>query len=177
MDDIQFWIYVIFAIIYFIAKNYGKSKKKSGPDTPDPDRPQTAARPRSFEDLLEEITGNRTLEEAEDGGQDEDERYLQPKPWEQKQVDPSVEEKKSKTLERRFADDESRRIYEESIKMAEGSDIDYTREGHPEIKRLKSTASLEPDTPSPADEIRDMLADTDSAKKAIILGEILNRKY
>ena len=188
MDDIQFWIYVIFAIIYFIAKNFKKNNTK----TPQKGKPRTdqegearMPQPQSFEDLLEEISGRRTVskppvqEEAfDDSFEDQEEaRYLQPKPWESEQSIETADEFEQEGRNRKFADEESKRIYEESIKRAEGADLPYEVDEKFASKKVLRETAEEKETNKFAEEINDMLRDRNDARKAIILGEILNRKY
>jgi hypothetical protein len=188
MDNIQFWIYIIFAIIYFIAKNARKKPNKKAPSDSNrrggqqqTQRPQ----PQSFEDLLEEITGRKSLkeepvviDEADEINQETEERYLAPKPWQEKEEEiRRRNEIEREGNNRRFADDESRRIYEESIRRAEGANIDYRPdESYSDKKVLRETAEDIEENAFVTD-INNMLSNSDSAKKAVILSEILNRKY
>lgn len=187
MDNIQFWIYVIFAIIYFVARNFKKDNKKSPPGQPqDPASDTTTSRPQpqSFEDLLEEITGRRTVatptqEQAFDRPvEEEDERYMQPKPWEEKERKiERANEFEKEGRNRQFADEESRRVYEESIKRAEGADLRYEVDEKFASKKVLRETAEEKETNEFAAEINAMLRDSNEARKAVILGEILNRKY
>ena len=185
MDNIQFWIYVIFAIIYFVAKNFKKGSKNQ--DSPDPreQRPQPT-QAQSFEDLLEEITGRKSLkeqpkqeiEEPDPFAEAFEERYLQPKPWEAEvQERQAKEQREMEGRNRQFADDESRRVYEESIKRAEGAGIEYSLDEHYASRKVLRSTAEEKDGHSIASEIKEMLDNTADARKAVILGEILNRKY
>ena len=65
-------IYIILGIIYFIFTSANKKKKSALPKTPRPDEPQAetlgpppGTRP-SFEELLEEFTTGKTIEEREE---------------------------------------------------------------------------------------------------------------
>lgn len=169
MDDFSFWWYIIAAVIYFLTRS---KKKKTPPARPGTENnPPQTQRPKSFEELLKEIT---------EGPQEVEEPRQEPvvvKP------DPTFEkpkEEKSIRLEgerRMFADDESRKIYEESIKMAEGADLEFKPNEHYRSPRIfKGPESEEEESSTFADEIRDGL-NSDEAKKAIIYAEILNRKY
>ena len=88
------------------------------------------------------------------------------------------EEKKvpeiSKEPVRQFADDESRRIYEESIKQAE---VPVEEEVKSKKPILATNRKEDVEENEFAKEIRSMLQNTDSARKAVVLGEILTRKY
>jgi hypothetical protein len=191
MDDIQFWIYVIFAIIYFVARNFKKDKKKQVPGRPSQsDETTTNTQPQSFEELLEEITGRRSvtsqnnpddrrISEAADPLEDPPkERYLEPKPWEVKEDEiQRTNDIAREGNNRKFADDESRRIYEESIKRAEGADIDYALDKKYANKKVIRSTAEEDETNELANEIKEMFQNADSARKAVIMSEIFNRKY
>ncbi len=166
MDDFSFWWYIIAAVIYFLTR--GKKKEQPNKRPGSENNPPAANQPKSFEDLLKEITEGRPQEEPT---------------FEQEPVviDTEESEKEKQRLEgerRVFADDESRRVYEESIKMAEGADLEFAPDEHFQEPRLfKGTREEEEEEEwSIADEIRDGLNSTE-AKKAVIYSEILTRKY
>ena len=171
MEDFNFWWYIIAAVIYFLTRSKKKKsqQKQSRPgseNNPTPQSPQ-----KTFEELLREITGESTPEPVEQT------------PVEIVKEEPKQEEKKEEPQrlggERRaFADDESRRIYEESIKQAEGFDIEYGPDEHFKEPRLfkYDQEGVEEETSTLADEIREGLKGQD-VQKAIIYSEILNRKY
>ncbi|MBC6411018.1 MAG: hypothetical protein GDA51_06600 [Ekhidna sp.] len=106
-----------------------------------------------------------------------------PEPPEQEPIEIEPEEKqpseyeeniRSERKERVFADDESRRVYEESIKMAEGADIAFERNEH--FKKSRLFQKKDEDEKSYTEEWMDGFG-ADEAKKAVIYSEILNRKY
>ncbi len=180
MDDIQFWVYLIFGGIYLVSRIL---KKKGGDAVPHkPARRHTSApsggtnKPVSFEELLKEFTeGSATEEMKEEQPEPVDSsEVLRRRQWAPKEESRPSYESEGRT--RVFADDESKRVYEESIKNAEGADLAFERDDHFKIK-LKSKSTEEAPTPELASEITNMLRDSDEAKKAVILGEILNRKY
>ena len=187
MDNIQFWIYVIFAIIYFVAKNFKKTQKEDTPQRPsrrvNPDGRSTP-QPQSFEELLEEITGRKSIKTQEEDVQDPFEprpvmeRYQEPKPWEEKERE--IARRNEFELEgrnRKFADEESRRVYEESIKLAEGAVLDYGVDQKYASKKVLRETAEEKQTNKMASEIKAMLSNPDDARKAVILSEIFQRKY
>ncbi|MEO9484790.1 MAG: hypothetical protein ABJG47_15125 [Ekhidna sp.] len=167
MDDFSFWWYIIAAVIYFITR--GKKKKEQQPNArPGSENNPPPSQPKSFEDLLREITEGRTEEEP----------TIEQEPV---VIEPQETEEERRRLEgerRAFADDESRRVYEESIKMAEGSDIEFAPDENFREPRLFKGGSQEEEEEewSIADEIRDGLS-TSEAKKAVIYSEILTRRY
>ncbi|WP_436516530.1 hypothetical protein [Ekhidna sp. To15] len=166
MDDFSFWWYIIAAVIYFLTR--GKKKKEQPNERPGSENNPPTNKPKSFEDLLKEITEGRPEEEP----------IIQQEPV---VIDTRESEKESQSLEgerRVFADDESRKVYEESIKMAEGADIEFAPdENFQEPRLFKGTDKDEEEEEwSIADEIRDGL-NSEEAKKAVIYSEILTRKY
>ncbi|WP_258097088.1 hypothetical protein [Marinoscillum pacificum] len=183
MDDFKIWIYVIAGALYLISRAF---KNKGGDATPaKPVRRSSNAptgrpnKPVSFEELLKEFTeGNSSTEEEE--------YQEQPRPLEARQV---VEERKwaqenkwdddirNEGRNRKFADDESRRVYEESIKNAEGAKLDFERDEHFRIKLKDRKKEEDVNESEFASDIASMLRNPEDARKAVILGEILNRKY
>ena len=165
MDDFSFWWYIIAAVIYFITR--GKKKKEQPNSRPGSENNPTPSQPKSFEDLLREITEGRPSEKT---------TYKQ-EPVEIVSDEKEEDNYKLEGEHRAFADDESRRVYEESIKMAEGADIEFERDEHFQQPRVfKGLQNIEEDEWTIADEIRDGLNSTE-AKKAVIYSEILARKY
>lgn len=176
MDNIQFWIYIAFAVIYFISKSLKQSKKKEAEQQRNFSPLETeedAPKPVSFEDLLEEITGRKTLNQPPSKPNwDKEQEVVANRGGSQ---DTRAFEREGS--ERKFSDEESKKVYEESIKLAST----YAKYDEPQVDSLakwKKLAAVQNHNPTGiAAEIREMLADANGAKKAIILSEILNRKY
>jgi hypothetical protein len=167
MDDIQFWLYIVFGLIYFVGRFLKKKNKPE--DQPEPDtsdrRPQ---RSKTFEELLSEFTDEKNPASA---------------PINENEVKP-VKKSKPITSEasvfeegstRVFSDEESKRIYEASIKKAEGIDLDFAPAEHFKSK-IQRELSAEVSSRF-ASSIREGLRDPEEAKKAVIYAEIFNRKY
>jgi hypothetical protein len=161
MDNIQIWLYIAFGIIYFIVKQM--KKKNADADSQqntDEEAYQPPRKALTFDDLLKEFTqGQDTLDERPE---------LKPMPV-------SVAQKPTEV--RKFADDESLRVYQQSITQAEGFDLKYERDEHFDLKPMKVLRKDENEEKTIGNEIFDSLSDTNQARKAVILGEILNRKY
>jgi len=183
MDDFKIWIYVIAGALYLISRAFKSKGGDAVPKKPERRSPNTPTgrpnKPVSFEELLKEFTeGN--------AGREEEEYKEQPRPVEARQVVAErkwVEENRwdddirNEGRNRKFADDESKRVYEESIKNAEGAKLDFERDEHFRIK-LKDRKQEEEENESEfASDIASMLRNPEDARKAVILGEILNRKY
>ncbi|MEO1254654.1 MAG: hypothetical protein AAFY41_07200 [Bacteroidota bacterium] len=167
MDDFNFWWYIIAALIYFFTRSKKKKKQNSRPGT---ENAPPKSQPKSFEELLKEITEGRVEEEEPEP------------PFKQEPIVIKDEERKapeSRRLEgerRVFADDESKKVYEDSIKMAEGAELAFERDEHFQESRLFKGDQEEEEEWTIADDIRDGL-NSQEAKKAIIYSEILARKY
>lgn len=173
MEDYKFLWYIIAAVIYFLTRAKKKKKEQSRPGTENAPTPQE--RPKSFEDLLREITEG-TKEEEVQPVEIKPEVLVEENRYEREERE-RANARKSEGTRRAFADDESRRVYEESIKMAEGADLEFKPNEHfAEPKLFKGEVETLEDEWTIADEIRDGL-NTSEAKKAIIYSEILARKY
>ncbi|MEM6643400.1 MAG: hypothetical protein AAF616_10505 [Bacteroidota bacterium] len=175
MDDFNFWWYIIAAVIYFITRGKKKKQAKKNTRPGSTNVPRTQGRPKSFEELLKEITEGRSEDvdqEEPDASPDEPSRERKP----EVQVSRSSEEAiRNEGRRRSFADDESRRVYEESIKMAEGADLEFAPDDDYRSKRLFK-GKEETEDSSFAAELMDGF-DADEAKRAVIYSEIFNRKY
>lgn len=180
MDDFQTILYIIVGIIYFLSRALKKKKPPVKPSQPaqdfDDDTPQTSPpKPLTFEELLREFTEGKQPEE------EEPEPIPTPAPAPvQRSKSPMTsryEEDDDEILEpakRRFSDEDSKRIYEESVRAVENMKEEQFSDTQYHFKRTEDTQEEESSIGS---EIADMLRDGDGARKAIILSEILNRKY
>lgn len=183
MDDFQFWLYILFAVIYFVSRALKKKRQPGPSEDVDMETPRRN-RPKTFEELLQEFTeGKESVKEEVRETEQEIEDFREVR--EVKSTDDvrrRVEkEVSSKTLfeegtTRSFSDEESRRVYEESVKRAEGAALDFSRDEDFKSK-LKSRRHDTAEVHTLADDIKDMLSSPDNVKKAVVLGEILNRKY
>ncbi|WP_258104978.1 hypothetical protein [Marinoscillum sp. MHG1-6] len=144
--------------------------QEEGMDVPQ----QTRNRPKTFEELLREFTDEQSEEHKETMLDEfaEDQRN-EPDPVTEPETHKPGERDRSK---RTFADDESKRVYEESIKMAEGSDIQFERDSH-FTSGIKRREDPEEEENPIGKEILAALQNPNEAKKAVVLSEILNRKY
>lgn len=167
MDNLQFWLYVAFAIIYFIVKQVRKKKPNDIPQDGEPQPYEPQRKPVTFDELLKEFTQEKApVTEKEDVLYEKAQTTV---------TAPSFDENRD---QRRFADDESRQIYEQSISQAEGYDLKFERDDHfTEKKPITISKKEEEEEKSAGQEIFESLQDVNAARKAIILSEILNRKY
>ena len=172
MEDFKIWVYLAFAAIYLISRAMKKKQPAKRPRSPlqtaDDGSPERKA-PASFEELLKEFTEEREKQEATQHEVEEPVRKPVGAPARQ-----SVQEEiRLEGEKRHFADDESRAIFERSILEAEGADISYERDEHFKMKRWER----EEEENEMASELKEMLRSPHDARKAVILSEILNRRY
>ncbi|MDE0472478.1 MAG: hypothetical protein OXH57_11110 [Ekhidna sp.] len=165
MDDFNFWWYILAAVIYFLTRRKKKQPQKgSAPNTEN--TPQKNQRPKSFEELLQEITGGNQPELPK-------QEPVEIK-TEKKQLSEDEKAIQGEEEERVFTDDESRHVYEESVRMAEKADSPFGRDDH--FKEPRLFQEKDDNKKSYFEELMDGF-DTDEAKRAVIYSEILNKKY
>jgi hypothetical protein len=160
-----------FAAIYFIAKMLRKKQQPQKGQSAQLDTDKaTYRRPKTFEELLGEITGQQQMLER----QEEDEIPFGEQKQKEVVAEPIKEEPKPRHVyERKFSDEESKKVYEEAIKRADVAPLEFSRS-----KAYKIGASKRSERRSIQNtEIRSMLKSKQGAQKALILSEILNRKY
>lgn len=176
MDDFGTWLYIIGGILYFIIRQ----KKKKGKDQPEmpnsENRPQRSNPTKTFEELLKEITEGGFSEVQEEPNDERVEtEVLAPEATAPSPKPAYMEEGRTRS----FADDESKRVYEESIKRAEGADLEFKPDddyAKPSLFQKYTDKKTSSPKNTLASEIRKGLKGS-GAKKAIIYAEILNRKY
>lgn len=180
MDDLQLYIYLALAIIYFIARALKPSKNKkppvgrqhAGQDADAPDIPDKE-RPLSFEELLEEFTGERSARKRSMPEEEEEE----------------IEVHQANEATR--VDDEYQ-SYEEYDDNKTGEYAQYEQQYQPakELKTIDEQVSLEApiekafeeyeiqrDVSHRAVKYRELLLNQESLKDAILLKEMLEPKY
>ncbi len=165
MDDFGVWWYIIAGIIYLLSRRMKKKMpaSRSGTENDPPSESKPVTKPVTFENLLREITG-----ESAPGEESTSEEH----PAIEIIEEPGSEsEKERKTGVRAFTDEESRKIYDDSIKQAKD-----TNEEPKSVISEGKTGLFEEEEYTFASEIKDGLS-SDEARKAIIYSNILNRKY
>ena len=162
--------YIIAAVIYVVSRLL-KSKPKEGTNEyPDQD---TQRRPMSFEDILRELGGETTVEEEEPY------RPVPEKSKSQEKLPDTIsraEPSRQQAFEK--VDNEVKNLYEKSVSEAKKIKtidelVDYDQ---PREKILKE-APLIRKRNTGASTISKMLRNKSEARKAIILSEIIQRKY
>ena len=180
MEDYNFIYYLIAFIVYILTR--GKKKKQ-------PSSPQQKQSPtKTFEELLKEITSSEgtITEEGTDRQDKEPKNAEQQREAELPEFKDNLPQRnkgpKEVVQERVFADDESLRIYEESIKQVESHDIAFEREDSYKKSSILKKSTNESEHQSEKETLAFIHSlknglDADEAKRAFIYSEILNRKY
>jgi len=164
--DYKIILYIIFFVIYILAKTLKKPKPKHTPPKPRPniDAEAHEAEPTmTFEDIFRKPTVDKKKE----------------KPEPVKLIN-EVEELESSYL----SDDEIQEVYKESLIQAGKSKTqeqivrDNAKKKRPAaLKSEKFSAYEVKEITSLASELGEMLKNPEDARKAIVLKEILDRKY
>ncbi|HEY5916597.1 MAG TPA: hypothetical protein VIU13_04325 [Chryseolinea sp.] len=177
MDSFQFWLYVIIGLIYLVSRMRKKKADQSpGPVNANEERPFSSSprhegnKPKqlSFEELLKEITESKQqrqpMEEPVvdyDENLEEEEKDLEDEEYDYR--------KQNKTYE----------VYEEAKKQA------FYRPSLEETMKLQDTVvnfgkfkefEKRAETNLAAEYLKEF-HDTDSLKKAVVMSEILKRKF
>lgn len=175
MEDYKILIYIVLSILYFLFKGRGKKKK---PVTRKNTQPQTTnqdagekRRPKSFEELLAELSG-------ENQQQDDDEILR-----EGEEIKPLSEQVDKRPLDQEVsredyenADETLKELYKKGERLKSIDQLVDIEEVSTQSNRFEEFEDEKEDNQF-AREIREGLSDPESAKKAIVYAEILNRKY
>lgn len=174
MDDSL--IYIIVLIIVYIVQFFMKKKEEPGtpapPDQKTSERP--AKRPASLEELLQEMV---TAAKGEEVVVKEEEAMPEPEPQSMEEYRPQYE-----TLEDPYfqyqadRDAEARSIYEDSIRNADKFKTLDEQVNIEDIK-IKFDEPANQEKSLAASKYAKMFQNPESLKDAIIMSEILNRKY
>lgn len=192
MDNIQLILYIVFLVGYFIFKVLtGKKKSATSEDTRKFDQPQNphretreyteeyeqydpeADRPKTFEEILEELAGGGRKKEAPKAAPNVPEKVVEkrretPKPAEVYRDGQDFE-----------AEAKQNEVYQKSIQQAskystldERIDMDNLEINRKEVVDIEEIGAEKKSNP-----YLDLFSNLEDAKKAVILSEILNRKY
>lgn len=177
MDDFQTILYIVVGIIYFLSRALKKKKPPVQPSRPaqemEGDAPQSSPpKPLSFEDLLREFTEGKQPEEEPAYAPEPIpvERSKSPMTYRNEEDDDEIFE----PAQRRFSDEDSKRIYEASVRSVETMKEEQFADTQYHFKQYEDHRDEETTLGA---EVAEMLKDADGARKAVILSEILTRKY
>jgi hypothetical protein len=181
MNDLEIYIYIALALIYFLSRAFRK-KKPAKPPRPTSrtsseeayEHPSQKEKPLTFEDLLKEFTGQKN-EPVSDVQEEEieEESY---KSLEEEYIN---SEEQPYSAEYETYDESNYKSYEEVY--GEGKHLKTLDEqvqiNEPVRKRFDEYKIKEEINIHKASRFRELLRNKDSIKDAIILKEILDRRY
>jgi len=180
MEDYKILIYIVLSILYFLFKGKGKKKKPvTRKKTQSAEQnSQEKRRPKSFEELLSELSGeNQKKEEfsGRNGGEEILRERESIKPLSD-QVDERPINQEISREEYENADETLKELFKKGEKLKSIDELVDIQEVSTQSNRFKEFNEQE-DENHFAREIREGLSNPESAKKAIIYAEIFNRKY
>ena len=179
MDDLQIYIYLALAAIYFLSRAFKSKKRSQSPGKlPDsdpynemPEEQSQRDRPMTFEDLLKEFSGKkeeRKLEEYEETEESEMSSYEEEMVT-QDSIQPSYDTYNDPgyiNYDEVYQGKDKIKTLDEQVIVEK---LDKERHDKYKIIKVKSA--------NYASRIRKILHSKDSIKDAIILKEVLDRKY
>lgn len=181
MNDLELYIYIALALIYFLSRAVRKKKpsqpppRRQGSTTQQGGNPNSdGERPMTFEDLLREFTGQkevptnqRRVEEYEDLNTvvSEEDQYM------------DSEEEMVKSYD--MANDGTYMSYEDVYGYSDNVKTldEQVSLNAPKKKRFERYQVKEDENIHIAQRYRELLTDGEGIRDAIILKEILDRKY
>ena len=181
MEDYKVLIYLVLSILYFLFKGRGKKKKPVTREKSDSQEvPQTSGekrRPKSFEELLAELSGENP--NARQESQDSEEEIL----TDSDEIKPLSEQVEERPMNQQVsqeeyenADETLKELYRKGEKLKSIDELVDIEDVSVQSNRFVEFEDKEEEN-SFAKQIREGLSDPENAKKAIVYAEILNRKY
>jgi hypothetical protein len=177
--DIQFWIWLIVIVITLIARANKKKPQSFNPEQMEPPASEDKTKPITFEDLLREIQAAKAPQ-SRPASIPVASKKEAPKQYDFEDYDDELEEE-SKSLENApsYAEDKIYETYENAKKSAfarasleETLKVEDTEVKFGQFKEFSKSKSQ-----SQAAEYAKELRNPKSFKKALILSEILNRRF
>lgn len=166
--DVELILYIIFIVIAILSRVLKARKENNSPTTTSDQGESMDAPPKktektlTFEELLREFTGEDTSHRQE-----------------QKPQPQYTREEEGYSYEEEYADDEIRETYSRSVNEAKKlKTIDELVSLDEPLERMEHFKQYETEEENTvASEVLEMLQEEEGARKAIILSEIINRKY
>ncbi len=159
--DFELILYIVFVLVAILSRLLKKKAPKAPKSTER--EAETESQPTvTFEDLLKEFQGKGREKKPEPV---RTERKPEPEPARDYDFRSSIPD-----------DDEVQQVYEESIREAAKSPDLGSDSDRPKFEHF-AVFEVEEEENEIAKEVREMLTSPQNAAKAIILGEIINRKY
>ena len=171
MEDFQFLLYIAFFLIYVVQRILKGNKKKQKParrrptqpsGTPAPVEEAETETPMTFQDILKEIS-----------------RGFDPKPDAVPQPEATIEEEEADTYFTHEMDTEASQTYQQSIEQAK-SYTSYESEPPKKSAFKRDEDYAIDDEDESAERLAEILEDfatVETAQKAVIYKEILDRKH
>ena len=181
MNDLEIYIYIALAVIYFLSRAFRKKNPAKPPGRPsqtssqkDNDHSTKTEKPLTFEDLLREFTGQKDepvpetrVEEIEEENYESlEQEYINAEEQPYSTEYENYDESQYKSYEEVYGKGEHMKTLDEQIQINE-----------PVRKRFNEYKIKEELNVHKASRFRELLKNKDSLKDAIILKEILDRKY
>ncbi|ADR20085.1 hypothetical protein MATR_23050 [Marivirga tractuosa] len=180
MEDYKILIYIVLSILYFLFKGRGKKKKPVTRKKADSQQAEQSSnqkkRPKSFEELLAELSGENLEKEEETQSGDEILRESEEIKSLSEQVDERPMHQQVSQEDYENADETLKELYKKGEKLKSIDELVNIDKVSTQSNRFKEFEDQSNENQF-AQEIREGLSDPESAKKAIVYAEILNRKY
>ena len=177
MDDLQIIIYIVFIVLYLLSRALRKKKPVVGDDSHTQETPGSLStsseskprkRPTTFEELLRELEGHP---------QETEEIKEEPQVHAEQEKEPVVEET-AMIEESLHASPTVNPQWEKYMKEGGLQSLDETVDLDAQLRKRFDTYKISrKDNIHTASRYRELLRSRDSVKDAIILKEILDRKY
>ena len=182
MEDYKILIYIVLSILYFIFKGIGKKKKpvtrKEGSSQSKETNSEQKRGPKSFEELLAELSGENQQHREETPSNEEGEILTDSediKPLSDQVAERPINQEVSQE-DYENADETLKELYKKGEKLKSIDELVDIEEVSTQSNRFSEFDEKKEENLF-AQEIREGLSDPESAKKAIVYAEILNRKY
>lgn len=179
MDNIQFWLYLIIGAIYLISRMKKKPQSEEPQDIPSyepekpvkrfeqpPAKPAPTAKALTFEELLKEITEGKAESTTAEVVDYDDDLKSEEKDLEEVDYDYRKKDSIYQVYDNAKAQAFNRASLEETMKL-EDTEVTYSRFKGFELEEKEDLL---------AKYLAD-LKDPEGFKKAVVMGEILNRRF
>ncbi len=179
MDDLELYIYLALGVIYFLSRAFRKKKPVTPPQNQrktdsreDYDQAPQKEKPVSFEDLLREFTGQKKEPEYDyEEEYKEDDRSYDGDSYYREEEKSGTEYETAEEVEYKSYD-EVYDVNKDLKTLDEQVDLELSKKKRFEEYKIEEGVNIHT-----AKRFRELLQNKDSIKDAIILKEILDRKY
>jgi hypothetical protein len=179
MDDLELYIYIALGVIYFLSRAFRKKKPAAPPQNQrnadsrsDYDQTSQKEKPVSFEDLLREFTGQKEkpVYDYDEENEEPDETYYEDNYYQEEEQNKEEYETEEELEYKSY--DEVYNVNKALKTLDEQVDLELTTKKRFEEYKIEKGVNIHT-----AKRFRELLQNKDSVKDAIILKEILDRKY